>query len=120
MNLSKLAVDSLQHTALHEEVKVDNTPALREQEQKVLKIIEALQGVQKSKHWSTLKIELFDPLVATLESGIKDEAKKEQPDTLKLNRLAGQLRWAEKYSDLGKLEKVFKTELTRIRKNLYA
>lgn len=116
MNNSKLAIDSV---SLKEEEQVDQKPLLRQREAFLLKIIEAIQGIIKTPEWSTLKIEVFDNLVNVLEKDIKDEAKKEDPDALKLNRLAGQLKWAEKYSDLTKLEAIFRTELTSIRKNLY-
>lgn len=116
MNNSKLAIDSV---SLSPEENVDIKPQLRQREGTLLKIIEALQGVEKSAAWSTLKTEVFDNLVNVIEKELRDEAKKESPDTLKLNRLAGQLKWAEKYSDLSKLEKVFRTELISIRNNLY-
>lgn len=115
-NNSKLAIDSM---ALSEDKPVDTKPLLRQREGTLLKIIEAIQGLAKTIEWSTLKTELFDNLVNVLERDIKDEAKKESPDTMKLNRLAGQLKWAEKYSNLQKLESVFRQELTGIRKNLY-
>jgi hypothetical protein len=116
MNNSKLALDSLPSL---QELEQDNQPKLRAREAEILVLIEAIQGVVKTKEWSTLKTELFDNLVNVLEREIKDEAKKENPDTLKLNRLAGQLKWAEKYADLSKLEAVFRNELTSIRKQLY-
>lgn len=112
MNNSKLAIDSV---SLTEEQPVDVAPQLKDREGKLIKIIEALQSVNQSQAWSTLKTEVFDSIVNILEKEIKDEAKKETPDTLKLNRFAGQLKWAEKYSDLYKLENVFRQELTHIR-----
>ena len=117
MNLSKIALDSLSTFA--EAPQVDTKPLLRQREQKLIKVIEALQEVQQSPAWSTLKNEVFDGLVATLEQEIKNEAKKENPESTRLNRIAGQLRWAEKYADLEKLERGFKVELQGIRKTLY-
>ena len=116
MNNSKLAIDSV---SLSEEEKVDVKPQLQQREGTLIKIIEAIQGVAKTPEWSTLKTELFDNLVNVIEKDLRDEAKKEDPDALKLNRLAGQLKWAEKFSDLTKLENVFRVELTGLRKNLY-
>lgn len=116
MNNSKLAIDSVN---LNIEETPDNTVVLRERESKLIKIISSLQEVQKTKGWSSLKDELFDPLVLTLERELENEAKKDSPDSLKLNRIAGQLKWAEKYSDLTKLETPFKVELTNIKKLLH-
>lgn len=116
MNNSKLAIENV---SLSIEETVDRTPQLREREQNLIHILEAVRMVKESESWSTLKKEIFDGLVGTLNKEITEEAKKEDPDRLKLNRLAGQLKWAEKYSDLGKLENVFKLELTKIRQLLY-
>ncbi len=115
MNNSKLAIDSI---SLTQDVEVDRTPQLKNREGQLIKIIEAIESVGKSEAWSTLKTEVFDSIVNILEREIKDEAKKESPDTLKLNRLAGQLKWAEKYSDLSKLGGVFRQELIGLRKTL--
>lgn len=114
MNNSKLAVESI---SLPKEV--DITPLLNEREGELINIIDAIQGIASTKEWSTLKEKVFDGLVATLSREIQSEARKDSPDTLKLNRLAGQLKWAEKYSDLSKLENVFRLELTNVRIKLH-
>lgn len=105
--------------SLLEEQVADNKPYMRKREETVLKIIEAIRKVEATQEWSTLKTEVFDSLVVTLEKELRDEAKKENPDAFKLNRLAGQLKWAEKYSELPKLENFFKVELIGLRKQLY-
>lgn len=116
MNNSKLAIE---YSALSEDSKIDQTPIYREKEGELIKIIAAIQGIAQTKEWSTLKDKVFDTLVKNLTKDIQDEATKQNPDGLKLNRLAGQLQWAEKYSDLTKLEKTFRLDLTHIRTQLY-
>lgn len=111
MNIAKIA-------SLNLETPVDTSPIIREREGKLVKMIEAIDAISQSKEWTVLKEEVFDSLVTTLNKQISAEARKENPDTLKLNRLAGQLKWAEKYSDLRKLESLFRTELTNIREQL--
>ena len=86
-----------------------------EQEARIMKIVEAMREIVESKAWSTLKEEVFDRLVSSLEKDLKVEARKGNPDTNKLNFINGKLEWAEKYSDLSKLESSFKLELQRIR-----
>jgi hypothetical protein len=86
------------------------------QEAKLIRIIEALQEIQQSKQWSTLKKDIFDGLVTSLEKEIRNEARSENPNPLKLTRLTGKLEWAERYSDLSKLENSYKVQLTNIRK----
>lgn len=116
MNNSKLAIEKV---SLTQDEVVDNTPRLREKETELITILESLKGIQETKEWSTLKTKVFDGVTESLSREMTIEAKKENPDTLKLNRLAGQLKWAEKYSDLSKLENVFRLELTNVRKLLY-
>lgn len=116
MNNSKFAIESVQIKL--EEPSVDKSK-LREFEQDLSDIIGAIRTIAATKEWSSLKIKVFDPLVTTLNRDITQEAKKEIPDTLKLNRLAGQLKWAEKYSNLDKLEDMFRMQLLNVKKQLY-
>lgn len=116
MNNSKLAIDSV---LLELEEPQYNTDSFKEREQKLIRVIEALRDIQKTKAWSSLKAELFDTLPDNLHHQIIQEAKKQNPDTNKLNRLAGELKWAEGFSDLKKLEDTFKVELTNVRQKLY-
>lgn len=109
MNLSQVQVD------LAEEKPEDLKPKLQAEEARLVRIIEALQGIAQTKEWSTLKTEVFDNLVNVLEKDLKYEAKKESPEPTKLNRLAGELKWAEKYSDLLKLENIYRVQLQNIR-----
>lgn len=109
----------IESISLKSDVRVDNTLHLQKGEGRLVKILDAIQGVKRSKEWSTLKEEVFDHLTDSLNKELSIEAKKEIPDTLKLNRLAGQLKWAEKYSDLKKMEDSFRLELTNIRIQLY-
>lgn len=97
------------------ELEPDQRISLKEREGELVKIVDSLQKVQVSKEWSTLKIKVFDGLVESLNKEISSEAKRDNPDVLKLNRLTGQLKWAERFSDLKKLEDIFRSELTNIR-----
>lgn len=94
------------------------SPQLRTEESRLIRIIEALKAVQSSQSWSTLKIELFDRLASTLERDLMQEAQKIGADSNKLNRLSGQLEWAEKYADLSKLENRYKVQLSNVKKQL--
>lgn len=116
MNNSKLAIDSV---PLVLDTPVDNTIHFRERESQLIRIISSLQEVQKSKAWSSLKTEVFDSLAESLKGRLTAEAKKESPDTNKLNRLAGELKWAERFSELTNLEQEFKLELANIKTKLY-
>lgn len=116
MNNSKLAIESIPIT-LND--MSQPSPRLKEREGELVQIIEAVNGIAGSKEWSTLKIRVFDGKAEQLNRELLSEAKKEIPDTLKLNRLAGELKWAERYSDLSKLEATFRLELRQVRQQLY-
>ena len=105
------------------EEKNDKNPDLlervREREAQVVRTIEAIREVKKCNGWSTLKLEIFDNLANSLKRDLLSEAKKDIPDPLRLNRLAGQLKWADKFANLDKLEEDYKTQLSGIRKQLH-
>ncbi len=113
MNNSGLAIENLG------DKEIDRELFLQEEEAKTIKIIDAIRGVSESLAWRTLKTELFSDLPLSLKKDLLEESRKESPNVLKLNRLAGKLEWAEKYADLEKLENSYKTKLIGIRKNLH-
>lgn len=114
MNLSQITVDLLQ------EPKEDLlTPKLRSEESRLIGLVEAIETVRQSREWSSLKTEVFEPLVFSLEKELKSEGRKDDPSPTKLNRLAGELKWAEKYADLDKLANAYRIELQRVRIQLH-
>ena len=114
MNNSKFIIENV-----FEEKVVDRKPQLREEEGKLVKIIEALSTIADSKEWGTLKNTVFDGVVETLEKQLKNEASKDDPDKMALAKINGQLVWARKYADLDALSHVFRLKLTQIRTELY-
>ena len=116
MNNSKLAIDSIPLTI---EIHQPNTEYLQKREGELVKIIDALQGIASSQELSSLKDLVFDSKVSTLERDISTEARKERPDVLRLNRLTGELKWAERYCDLTKLSDSYRVELSNVRKQLH-
>ncbi len=96
----------------------DPSTALREREGTLARIIEALKQVEGSEAWSTLKTELFDGVLESLEGRLSAEAKKPQVDLPTIYRLQGQIQWAKKYADLAGLTDSYRLELQRIRQPL--
>ena len=115
MNNSKFLIDSLQPPVVQ-----DKTEVLREMEGRTARILKALEEIQNTEAWSSLKELVFDDLTKRLKSELLREAKKEGTDVQKLARLAGQLQWAERYSDLSKFYAETRLELTRIKALLHA
>lgn len=116
MNNSKLVLDTF---SLAEDKEDEIKTKLRTEEARILRIVEALREIQQTKEWATLKADILDNLVNVLEKNLREEAKKEDPSSNKLNRLAGELKWAERYSDLAKLENNYLVQLKNIRIKLY-
>jgi hypothetical protein len=116
MNNSFIALDNLE--PIDKPQEIDRSPWLRQKEVELIKIIEALQRVNVSEDWSTLKSHIFEGVVEKLEKDMLDEAKKDSPDLSKLASLKGQFVWAKKYSDLDSLAQAFKVELQGIRQTL--
>lgn len=112
MNNSQVSFDSVPD---EEQVREGRAEKLNEREGTILRVIEAIEAVAKTEAWSTLKTEILDRLAISLQKDLLAEAKKEDPDPKKLNRLAGELKWAARYSDLSKLSVSFKLELQSIR-----
>lgn len=113
MNNSKLALDNF-----NIDQEVDRTPWFKDREGTLVRQIEALRKVTASKEWSSLKKELFDGVVETLEKNLKSEAQMTPADPVKLAQISGQLIWARKWSDLTKVADILMVELTNIRQQL--
>lgn len=101
------------------EPEIPQSEKLQEHEAKLIRVIEAIGVIKNSEAWSSLKTEVFDSLTVRLKRELLTEAKKEDPSSNKLNRIAGELKWAEKFSDLDKLEESQRIELKGIRLRIH-
>ncbi len=91
---------------------------LRRREGEVVRIIEALKRIETSEDWSTLKTEVFDGVLDSLEGRLVSESKKPELNNPEIYRLQGQIQWAKKYANIAHLTESYRLELTRIRKQL--
>lgn len=94
------------------------TDSYKEREAWLVKVIEALNAVHNSKEWSTLKGELFDGALESVEKQLVSEAEKLEICLPNLYRLQGERKWAKKYSKLELLAETYRVELANIRKVL--
>lgn len=92
---------------------------LGKREAELIRVMEALSSIQRTKEWSSLKEIVFDGLKQNLEIRLLAAAREAKPDTHFMSNLSGQLVWAEKFSDLSKLEGTYRLELSNVRKQLY-
>lgn len=111
MNNSKIALDSTPLT-LEESV---NPEAYRVKQAEIIRTIEAIDELNKSAEWSTLKKEIFDSRVESLERQMKAESESLEIKDSELYRLQGRVFEARKY-DLDKLREGLMLELSNIKK----
>lgn len=109
MNNSSLGLD----VKLEPEKQIDISPWLRQKEQELVQVIEALQNIASSSYWKVLKQKVFDGVLESLQRKISNES-----DDKEIYRLQGQIAWAEKYSNLDKLIEIYRKELQGIKKQL--
>lgn len=91
---------------------------LREREAKLVRMIEALAALSSSNEWSTLKDELFDGALESIESKIRSEADRPELNLPELYRLQGERKWAKRYADPKTLVGNYRRELANIRNQL--
>lgn len=113
MNNSKIVIDNVSLTL---EENGDNSENLRVREAELVRIIEAIERVNQSEDWNTLKVLVLSGVEASLEKRLRLESEKPDLNTAEIHRLQGQLAWARKFADLSKLGEAFRTELFNIRK----
>lgn len=97
--------------------KPNSTP-LREREAKLMRVLESLGALSQSNEWSTLKTELFDEVLESIEKKMRVEAGKAEISTPELYRLQGERKWAKRYADPISLIQNYRVELAHIRKQL--
>lgn len=96
---------------LKEETEIDVKPHLREQETKLLEIIEALQNISSSNFWNVLLKEFNDDL-RKLVSRLEKEK-----DTSEIFRIQGEIKGMRKLNLIKSLNEK-RQELEMIRKKL--
>lgn len=114
MNNSKIAFDSLSL----EKVRDNALPYLREEEAKLVRIIEAIGAIKDTVEWGSLKKDIFDGVVETLDRQMTVEMNRDILNDSAIYRLQGQLAWARKYADFGKLADAYMSQLTNIRQQI--
>lgn len=108
MNNAKLTENSLQ-----EEEAVDTTPMLRSRQEKIAKIIEAIDSIANSNYWKFLQNEFF---LGALDSAVNQICI--EKDDRKIASLQGEIRILSKYADFKALSDAYRLELQHIERQL--
>ena len=99
-------------------VETPNQEVLRERESKLVRLVEVFDALSRSAEWSSLKQELFDGALASIELKLRLEAEKAEVSLPELYRLQGERKWAKRYSDPVSYVSTLRAELAHIRKQL--
>lgn len=107
-----------QNVNLSLEEPQDKSEAIQEKQAVLTRIIEAIETINQTSEWKTLKVIIFDDLEKSIERRLKAESEKTELSPSEIYRLQGQLLWARKYADFKKLAEIYKLELTKL-KNIH-
>lgn len=90
------------------------------EEKRVLsaRILEALDSLEKSDEWNTLKELVFSEALERIDRALLIEAKKPDVDVSKIYSLQGERKWAVRYCDIKKFAEFHKTLLEEVNNQL--
>ena len=108
MNNSKLIEDTLS-----QEEPADVKPMLRARQEKIARIIEAIDSLAQSDYWKLLENEVFK---GSLDSAVNQLCV--EKDDRQVARLQGKIEVLSKYADFKGFSEAYRLELDRIRKQL--
>lgn len=100
---------------LSEEVPVENTKYLQKRIGELTDIVESLRAIRGSRHWKLLEEKVWVEVQQTLQKRLRSENNLQE-----INRLQGQIQWADKYLNLSEVEKAFTNELEIIKSQINA
>jgi len=96
----------------------ENKALLREEQTRLIKIIEALSKLDKSKEWESLKEEVYAKSLLAIERQMLNECMSPTIKTDKLYKLQGEWAWAKQFADVDRYVDSLKRQLEQIKKKL--
>ena len=107
-------MDELDTIVLTDEVKAQ----LRQEQTRLVKIIEALMKLDGSKEWQVLREEVFDKSRQVIERQLMNEGLAQEVKTPKIYRLQGEYAWASQFCDINRFAETLKKQLEEIKRKL--
>ena len=107
-------MDELDKIVITDEVKV----LLREEQTRLIKIIEALSKLDKTKEWESLKELVFSKSLVNIERQMLNESVAKEVDVNKIYRLQGEWAWAKQFTETDRFVETLKRQLEEIKKKL--
>lgn len=99
---------------MNEDVKV----RYREEQTRLITLIEAFESLEQSKEWEIVKELVFSKSLQAIERQILSESLKPLIDTNRLYRLQGEWTWAKQYNDTAQFVDTLKKQLANIKDKL--
>lgn len=96
----------------------ENKALLIKEQNRLIKIIEALSKLDKSKEWETLKEEVYAKSLVAIERQMLNESLSPAINTDKLYKLQGEWVWAKQFTDVDRYVDTLKRQLEQIKKKL--
>jgi hypothetical protein len=107
-------MDDLDKIVMTEEAKI----LLREEQTRLLKVVEALSRLDKSKEWETLRDLVFSKSLVAIERQLLNETLSKEVNMNKIYRLQGEWAWAKQFTDVDRFIETLKKQLEEIKKRL--
>ena len=82
---------------------------------RLTRLVEAIDGLLKTKDWQTLEELHFSQEKLRIERLLLSESKKLQVDDREIYRLQGENKWAMRYADIRKWAEFLKRQLTELK-----
>ena len=99
---------------LSEESKIE----LRKHQTELIRVIEALGVLEKSKEWETVRELVYDKSLASIERQILQAALAQTISVEVLYRLQGEYAWAKQYNDIPRFIQTLTQQLQNIKMRL--
>jgi len=101
-----------------EDISDSSKSRLRQEQTRLITIIESFEKLEESTEWSSLKELVFNPSLASIERQLMNESLKQPLDTAMLYYLQGQRAWVKQYTDTHSFVEHLKRQLQEIKKKL--
>lgn len=90
----------------------------REEQTRLITLIEAFVALEKNKDWKVLKELVFDKSLQAIERQMLNESLALDVNVNKIYKLQGEWAWAKQYSDTNRFITLLKGQLSEIKKKL--
>ena len=104
----------MEEESIPEEAKV----LLRQEQDRLIQIIEAFEGLEKREEWQTLKDLVFSKSANAIQRQILSESLNTKINTDRLYKLQGEFAWVTQYNETGRFVETARKQLADIKRRL--